>query len=149
MLLIALNCVSLAMDVPAYTCDVQWANLLEAVELFFTVAFAVELMINCLGLGVFEYVRNPWNRLDAVVAVSCVVLVVVEAVAGTAEPFAGQSQGCAGKGDAFPGISGVWVRVRVCLPLLPLLHVEQKTSGAALQFPRSFSCLTALLLVVV
>jgi len=49
----------------------------EKCEIFFTVAFTIELLIKVIAMGVFLndncYLREPWNWLDAVVVISSIL----------------------------------------------------------------------------
>ena len=71
--LIFLNCVTMALDEPGLDPDSSRKRWLDVVDVFFTIAFTVEMCIRIIAFGFAEspdaYIKDNWNRLDFVIVV--------------------------------------------------------------------------------
>ena len=75
LLLIVANCVTMAMDHPGVGPESDKRMILDVIDIFFTIAFTVEMCVRVVAIGFFKdqdsYLRGWWNRLDfAIVIVS-------------------------------------------------------------------------------
>ncbi|EDV26563.1 uncharacterized protein TRIADDRAFT_54699 [Trichoplax adhaerens] len=77
LLLIFASSVILALE-DAYILQRQdLARAIEALNVFFAIAFTVEMVLKWIGLGFVAYFTNPWNLLDAsIVAISLVTIIL-------------------------------------------------------------------------
>ena len=71
LILIVMNCVTLSMASPLDSPDSTKARVLSIIELFFSLAFTVELLTKIVAMGYYTdptaYMRDPWNILDFVI----------------------------------------------------------------------------------
>ena len=75
MVLISLNCVCLAMYNPLKPEDSGLNQVLNDIDMFFTIAFTIELIFKWLGPGPVKYFKDGFNWLDILcVAIGCVRL---------------------------------------------------------------------------
>ena len=69
--MIGLNCVTLALYNPKDTdCETKKCQVLETLEMSFTLFFAVEMTCKMVAMGVYgdnSYLSTGWNRLDCVI----------------------------------------------------------------------------------
>lgn len=63
-LIIFVNCISLALFNPTEPPDSEWNSTLDTLELSLNVIFTVELLLRCMYLGAGNYISNPWNKFD-------------------------------------------------------------------------------------
>lgn len=71
MVLIAANCVMLALFNPTAPPNSRMASQLETTELAFNIVFTVEMVLRIVSLGsVYSYLSNPWNLFDAVMVLA-------------------------------------------------------------------------------
>eukprot|EP00755_Sulcionema_specki_P010005 Sspe_Gene.45228::Locus_22352_Transcript_1_1_Confidence_1.000_Length_6852::g.45228::m.45228 len=75
---IALSCINIALDSPARRdSSGGWAHALDALDVFFTVVFCLEVLVKVIANGLWwndgAYLRSVWNRMDLVVVLCGVV----------------------------------------------------------------------------
>jgi hypothetical protein len=93
MVLISLNCVCLAMYNPLKPEDSGLNQVLNDIDMFFTIAFTIELIFKWLGPGPVKYFKDGFNWLDILcVAIGCVPLPTVFCCTGFGGRF-GASRG--------------------------------------------------------
>jgi len=63
--------------------DSSYNDVLELVNHCFTWIFFVEMVIKLIGLGVYQYARDHWNKLDAFVVIVSVISFVVQQALGS------------------------------------------------------------------
>lgn len=47
--------------------DAEINKQLETADIFFTSVFVIEMLLKIVALGSWDYFRDPWNDLDAIV----------------------------------------------------------------------------------
>lgn len=79
-LLIVANTCLLAME--RYDLSDDEIALISACNLFFTIAFFIEMILKFVGLGVKNYMMDGYNVFDCVIVIISLVDLVLEQVAG-------------------------------------------------------------------
>jgi|AntAceMinimDraft_12_1070368.scaffolds.fasta_scaffold42191_1 hypothetical protein len=62
--IILVNCVSLALFRPTEPPNSQWNSNLETLELSLNVIFTLEVLLRCMCVGFRDYFKDPWSRFD-------------------------------------------------------------------------------------
>jgi hypothetical protein len=81
LLLIFMNSVTMAMEHPfVKEEDPEMFSILYAADLVLTTLFALELLLNTISHGVLVFLRDPWNKMDALIVLTSLISVAAHDV---------------------------------------------------------------------
>ncbi|CAG0914902.1 unnamed protein product [Notodromas monacha] len=84
--LIALNCITLAMERPTIPAESLERRLLTAANYGFTLAFGLEMLVKVVASGMREYLRSGWNVMDGLLVGASLVDVAIQLASSHASP---------------------------------------------------------------